>query len=121
MAEIARLLGESEDVIRTRLHRGRGMLRRGLEETRMFEEEYRKEMEAVGPDRGTDGAAARPWSKRDAGPGRFEDHTVGGGGLRRNGDDGGGLGPTLRDTWRNSWGALRPMRSSWSGLHRERD
>ena len=29
--EIARLLGKSEDVIRTRLHRGRGMLRRGLE------------------------------------------------------------------------------------------
>ena len=31
VAEIARLLGKSEDVIRTRLHRGRGMLRRGLE------------------------------------------------------------------------------------------
>ncbi len=31
VAEIARLLGKSEDVIRTRLHRGRGMLREGLE------------------------------------------------------------------------------------------
>lgn len=80
----------------------------------MFEEEYRKEMEAVGPDREQmerllaameqKGRRPRPLRRTillvAAACAAMVMTVV-------------ASAPTLRDTWRNSWGALRPMRSLW--------
>ncbi|MFQ8758496.1 MAG: hypothetical protein ACLSAF_02510 [Intestinimonas sp.] len=80
----------------------------------MFEEEYRKEMEAVGPDREQMERLLAAMEQRDAGPGLLRRTillvaaacaavvmTVV------------ASAPTLRDTLEEFLGALRPMRSLW--------